>query len=137
MKANASGSRRFERVAVVLAVLDGSIGGDATVQRAIALARETGRHLVFAYIDDELSPHAVRARDLAAAHAAAAIAGVRSRAIALPAFSPAAIVAASQITGATVVFVHRGDANVHHAPYPGALVDILVRTARVPVSVVA
>ena len=120
----------------VLAVLDGSIPQENVVTSAIALARRSGAGVVFAYLADDVSPHSVTRDGLTAARKNAANASVSAESIALYGFTSAAINAAAQVAGAGAMVLGAEERSRYHAPQPAAVINMLIRTAQIPLIVV-
>ena len=121
---------------VILVVLDGSIPCDPVVANAIALAQRSGARVVFAHLDDDVSPHVLAQSVLSRARESAARAGVAADSMALFGFTSAAVTAAAHVTGSDAIVLGDHDRSSYHAPQPAAVVNMIIRTARVPVAVV-
>jgi nucleotide-binding universal stress UspA family protein len=117
-------------------VLDGSIPDEAVVADAIALAQRSGARLVFTHVDDDVSPHSPAQSVRWSARTSAAQAGVAAGSITLFGFTSAAITAAAQIAGADAIVIGDGDRSRRLTPQPAGVVNMLIRTAQVPVVVV-
>ena len=120
----------------VLVVLDGSIPQQPIAESAIALARRSGARLVFAHVDDGVSPHSLDRDALASARNAAVRAGLATCIVSLYGYTSAAINAAAQVAGADAIVLGEIERGATRSPQPAAVVNMVIRTAQVPVCVV-
>jgi hypothetical protein len=117
----------------ILVALDGLVSQRGTVTAAVALARRCGACIVFARVEDDMSPHAIGTLALIGAREEAAQSGIVSETATIFAFTSAAINAAAQIISADAIVLGITQPD---APHPASVGSMLVRTAHVPVCIV-